>query len=329
MTLRQFKLLLESISNTISDYQLTGAIQISPGHVNEWVRQFDKDNRLQILHEMDFVLRKSYFSKSRLERIITELIQDLTSPNKVTRYDQNFLDSAHFLNIQKQGESQEHMLWLIRKKVRIKNKPQPINFIYVDDIIFTGNRIITDLCEWIQNSDAKNISIHIFCIIIHLSAHEKIKNKLKKLAHDRNISLNFWSKYSINNLSNQTNHEANLWPHLIPYNKYVDEFINFIPDINHYFRNRTPSTQLLFSSETGRQLLEEQLLLKSLEVWSGLKKENKKLLRPLGYSNYGFGFGSMFVTYRNCPNTCPLILWSGDGTNDNKWYPLFSRKPYN
>jgi hypothetical protein len=32
------------------------------------------------------------------------------------------------------------------------------------------------------------------------------------------------------------------------------------------------------------------------------------------------GFGSVIVTFRNCPNTCPLPFWAGD-----PWYPLFPR----
>ena len=32
------------------------------------------------------------------------------------------------------------------------------------------------------------------------------------------------------------------------------------------------------------------------------------------------GFGSLIVTYRNCPNNAPLALWV-----DAPWYPLFPR----
>ena len=33
------------------------------------------------------------------------------------------------------------------------------------------------------------------------------------------------------------------------------------------------------------------------------------------------GFGSLVVTFRNCPNNAPLALWAGD-----PWYPLFPRR---
>jgi len=59
-----------------------------------------------------------------------------------------------------------------------------------------------------------------------------------------------------------------------------------------------------------------------------------KDLHPLGYSKLvGLGFGSMIVTFRNCPNNCPLALWWGDPNAKassplSRWYPLFWRKTY-
>jgi hypothetical protein len=43
--------------------------------------------------------------------------------------------------------------------------------------------------------------------------------------------------------------------------------------------------------------------------------------RPLGHMTLvTLGFGSLIVTYRNCPNNAPLALWV-----DHPWYPLFPR----
>jgi hypothetical protein len=48
-------------------------------------------------------------------------------------------------------------------------------------------------------------------------------------------------------------------------------------------------------------------------------KENH---HPLGYSVLKtLGFGALVVTYRNCPNNCPLAFWA-----DWPWEPLFPRK---
>ena len=44
----------------------------------------------------------------------------------------------------------------------------------------------------------------------------------------------------------------------------------------------------------------------------GFASNPSQMLKPLGYSPFDPGFGSMFVTYRNCPNNCPLALWYGE-----------------
>lgn len=76
-----------------------------------------------------------------------------------------------------------------------------------------------------------------------------------------------------------------------------------------------------FSSETGRFLLEQQFLVSGVQVRAVCPHLNA-YMRPLGNSVMGTtGFGSMIVTYRNCPNNAPLVLWAGD-----PWYPLFPRK---
>src|SRR5690606_37344899 len=86
---------------------------------------------------------------------------------------------------------------------------------------------------------------------------------------------------------------------------------------------RTPGStgaNLLFSSEAGRSLLEQEFLkagvrLRELCPNLGITQ------RPLGHMTLDtLGFGSLIVTFRNCPNNAPLALWVGD-----PWYPLFPR----
>lgn len=47
-------------------------------------------------------------------------------------------------------------------------------------------------------------------------------------------------------------------------------------------------------------------------------------------NNKTTGFGSVFITYRNIANNCPLVLWWGDTSMSDshpfsKWHPLFPR----
>lgn len=94
----------------------------------------------------------------------------------------------------------------------------------------------------------------------------------------------------------------------------------------------TSGDEDIFSSETGRQLLEEQFLLAGMRIRSFCKNPSQ-ILRPLGFSPFGLGFGSMIATFRNCPNNAPLALWWGDpdahaGHPFRNWYPLLPRKTY-
>lgn len=77
----------------------------------------------------------------------------------------------------------------------------------------------------------------------------------------------------------------------------------------------------IFSGEAGRSLLEQEFLKAGVMI----RKMCPNLIgyqRPLGNRILAsFGFGALTVTYRNCPNNCPLAFWVGD-----PWYPLFARR---
>ena len=76
-----------------------------------------------------------------------------------------------------------------------------------------------------------------------------------------------------------------------------------------------------FSSDVGRNLLEQELLKTGCAIRSICPNLNQ-YQRPLGNMVLQtFGFGSLIVTFRNCANNCPLAFWV-----DSPWYPLFPRK---
>ena len=76
-----------------------------------------------------------------------------------------------------------------------------------------------------------------------------------------------------------------------------------------------------FSSEEGRDVLEQELLVAGAKI-RDLCPQLNKYQRPLGNMILEtLGFGSTIVTFRNCPNNAPLAFWAG-----NPWYPLFERK---
>jgi hypothetical protein len=77
----------------------------------------------------------------------------------------------------------------------------------------------------------------------------------------------------------------------------------------------------IFSSDEGRELLEQQFLAKGAYIRTVCPILNE-YQRPLGNMVLEtLGFGSTIVTFRNCPNNAPLVFWAGD-----PWHPLFLRK---
>ena len=124
-----------------------------------------------------------------------------------------------------------------------------------------------------------------------------------------------------------------LWPAVIPDDA---DLLTYMAEEQKFpFQTRHAGGKIkqdVFSSEEGRQLLERELLLAGVRIRSFCQNP-KRVMRPLGFCVFGLGFGSLIVTFRNCPNNSPLALWWGDpdaGLSSplSRWYPLLPRKTY-
>lgn len=160
-----------------------------------------------------------------------------------------------------------------------------------------------------------------------------MKKRLRVTIADsgKNITIKYWRAANIENRKSQKKDSGVLWPAQLPEDARLSAYLGLAHRFP--FEPRPPGGQLSpFSSEEGRQLLECQLLLAGVKIRAACENP-KDIIRPLGFSAFGLGFGSMIVTFRNCPNNCPLALWWGDpdaGPNHpfSKWYPLFPRRTY-
>ena len=113
-------------------------------------------------------------------------------------------------------------------------------------------------------------------------------------------------------------------PVKIPDHKLTKEYARALSDAGFPPILRKPGSvgrAKLYSGEEGRNVLEQQFLIKGTEI----RKQSPRLndyQRPLGNMVLKtLGFGALSVTFRNCANNCPLALWAGD-----PWHPLFPRK---
>lgn len=331
--------LLKSIADTIYDYRAGDFPQPNPEHVNRWICQFDSDVQLPLLREVDHVFKQTYFDKDRVMDYFNARVKN----EKITGDNHRaFWQSANFLRIQKNGHSQEELLVLFAEALKEQlgiemdecgSKDGP--FIYLDDTLFSGSRIGTDLSLWLEQDAPPKATVHIFVFACHAFGEWKMLKgvKEKATAEKKKIEFHLWRAVTFENRRSYRDKSEVLWPTVLPSNAALKRYCE--QETKFPFEPRTPGQKLdndIFSSEEARQLLEREFLLAGIKILGGCK-EYKKVMRPLGFSYFGLGFGSMFVTYRNCPNNCPLALWWGDPNADpfsalGQWYPLLPRKTY-
>lgn len=325
--------LLDSIAHTIADYRLGEIAQPDANHVERWVSQFPFNNQYTLLEELNFILKKTYFSKRYFQQRFRNWIENKSS---------DIWEQVVFINGQLDGESQNDLMQIFADSlhecyaIRINYEYlNPSHYIYLDDGLFSGSRIKKDLEAFLPHVHG-NAKIIILLIISHSSGEYYTLKKLRELRPD--ITFNVHSVFCFENKLAKANISEVLWPAMLP----PDESLRSYMDSQQRFPfkcrtvlSHNPYQHRIFSSEHNRQVLEQQLLLAGLKI-RNVCKNPKAIMRPLGYSAFGLGFGSMVVTYRNCPNNAPLALWWGEPDNPDlpdhhpfkQWYPLLPRKTY-
>lgn len=330
---------LNSIANTISDYRAGELPRPTAEHVDRWVKQFDKSVQLPILRELDHVLKHTYFARAAVGQFFSEQISHKQLAREQPHY---YWQKAHFLEIQQHGSSQVEIRQLFGEALKAQCGLDIDNcgaiggdYFYLDDVLFTGGRIGADLSSWITNTAPNQGTVHILVIAAHRFGEWKCAERLKEDAKNagKDLVFNCWAALWVENRRKHRAASEVLWPAAIPDDAALRAYL--AEEQKFPFELREPGGRPehpIFSSEDGRQLLEREFLLAGMRIRSFSQNPNKAL-RPLGFSPFGLGFGSMIVTYRNCPNNVPLALWWGDskmgaGHPFSKWYPLLPRKTY-
>lgn len=329
--------LLESIATTVSDYRMGEISAPTSEHVDRWVMQFASDVQVPILKELNHVLKHTYINRNAVERFLFELA---TSDEFSGASHCDFWRKANFLRIQANGHSQEDMLRLfdevIYRQCGLVTREcgsDDGDYIYLDDVIFSGSRVGNDLEEWIRGQAPSDTTVRVVVLATHNSGQWLLEKRLKKAVEDscKNIKIKYWRMSVIENRKAYRRDSEVLWPTAIPDDDIAKNYV--AADHKFPFEPRPAGGQLgPFSSAEGRLLLEREFLLAGLRIRGGCAHP-KQIMRPLGFSPFGLGFGSLIVTHRNAPNNGPLALWWGDpnaylGSPLRKWYPLFARKTY-
>ncbi len=328
--------LLVSVADTIKTYRTGELVQPTPAHVERWLNQFTPVNQLPFLREINHVFKQTFITKDNVETFLQGLVtNEKLAGNNPAAYWQ----SAHFLKIQQNGQSQKEMLKLFGKCLSDKYGldldkcgRDGGDYIYLDDVLFSGNRVGNDLKEWIINDAPQAAKVHVIVAVLHKGGSYLATRKLEGVIKEsgKKIKVIYWRALEIENRKYYKNSSGVLWPTAIPDVAEVQAYME-LPS-KYPFEPRQASNVVVdpFFSEQGRQVLEREFLIAGAKIIS--RCENPKAsMRPLGFSRFGIGFGSTIVTYRNCPNNCPLALWWGDPEATSgalHWYPLLQRKTY-
>ncbi|MDJ0846472.1 phosphoribosyltransferase-like protein [Crocosphaera sp.] len=334
--------LLYSIANTIKDYRRGEIEAITRHHVNKWVNQFELDDQLIILSEMDHILKKRYLSKIKIQDILRKA---LTSKKIFGDDTSQIVTNLEFLDIQRKGNSQRHLLELANNIIQQEYKLSrqdcgnvPRGYIYLDDCLFSGNTVLYDIQNWLPNA-REGVTLYCIFLAAHTNGLRYLKNKLDPKIQAKNITVDYRAYQKFSNIPWEEEKFECLWPKQVEENELINIFVNSIKerckDKNwkpRIFRsNGVPQKETIFSSPESRNIVEKAFLKAGAYIVS-LPREAKPEMRPMGYEKLdSLGFGAFFITYRNIANNCPLALWWGDTSYPDshpfsKWYPLFPRQ---
>ncbi|MDQ3193093.1 MAG: hypothetical protein M3Q58_16025 [Bacteroidota bacterium] len=337
------------IYEIIKDYQCdypNRKFEISVAHIIEWANQFDEDAEF-VLSELLHILPEIYISKEKAKFLLKQRLLEYQEFYKYNSMEE-FIAKTIFIDVQKEEKSQKEILFLIdeilKTDFKIDSQQYTLelkkHFIYFDDILATGGNIFRDLSYWFNEEEKgiKNIdkvlkkeitiSISLFCshqlgygnvIYQFMKTFDDKLQKLILLGYDYKIENQVkWEKQRLNCTYPIKNQPKEVAEYLSSLNAENISVPAFRPD-------RLPITETFFSNSSNRIKFENILVEKGLTLINKIKSESPDpRKRPLGdtvKSHGTLGTGTLFFTWRNISNTCPLVFW-WDVAGHN-WIPLF------
>lgn len=337
----------ERILKIVGDYENN---PMSVEHLLNWVNQFDESDRAFILSELAVIFERTYLSKLNCIELIRNYVIFWTNRLRYTSV-QEFLLNTKFLDLQSANKSQKDLLNFLDNIINesygitlAQCGNQPKHYIYIDDVLSTGNTIYSQLEAWLSASNDQNIqqsnyqyiknrklTLHICLLCAHTWGMNNVEFRLMKtFGNDVKKYIEFQWHYLVENNLKAYNPKLN---HMLPVDNQLPEVQRYLASLDFATNNEDrayrkpiqPATEVLFSSPASRIRLENIFLKKGVEILSRVQNLRVQQLRPLGYtmkSHKTFGLGTLFFTYRNIPNNCPIVFWWAN----NNWKPLFVLK---
>ncbi len=356
--------LISDIYEIIKDFREEEGM-MNKERIKIWIDQFNPDDRIFVLEEMKHILKQRYISKDKAKELVKGMIEFLVSNFKFNSA-KDFLLQSSFIDNQPEGKSQKVLLKFLDEIIQTEystsiaecNSTNPKYYIYIDDILCTGDTLIKGLTinkgdniGWfnktnengktnltIFNENKAVLVIAYFCV--HKLKIKKLHQRLWFIMDKKNIEMvyAFDDTFNIDNDIDDPNSKLDF---LFPTENVKDDsVIEFQTNIENkiwqqgynktdkikYREQTKPHNETFFTSAPNRERFEKIILTKGIELYNHSETlKNNFRARPLGYGlafDMNLGFGTLIFTWRNVPFNVPLVFWY----QDHLWKPLFERK---
>jgi hypothetical protein len=358
------KQLIDEVFDQLKDYradEISPNVQMTRNRIERWIDQFPEDDREFILTELRHIFSKRYCSKSNVKKFLKVIVDKLTN-DLGYKSTPDLLRMTFFLDLQPNHKSQKVLLKLLAELL-IENYGfnisdcgtiQKKHFVYIDDILCTGNTLMQDIRDWSKgryddkktNLDAitdKSADLIFAYIFIHAKNYQKKKAEMEfKIGNGISANLKMYRLMQIENNERDISSSLDfVFPleseqqKIIDYKEaivsQVDKYTNekeYKKSLEAFYRAEgTPKKESLFTSPENRNRFEEIMLKKGIQILSNANI-NVTNIRALGFSlksHKDFGFGTLCFTWRNIANNTPLVFWYAGGG----FYPLFVKNKTN
>lgn len=321
---------IQQLAQRLAGYRNASLPQPLTAHIERWISQFSEAAQTPMLIELAALFERFYFTQADTQAALQDYLQQQPP---------SFWAGTQLLSIQQQGQSQAELVQqlqalLQQQQLTTATTPETTQrWLYLDDILFSGNRIRQDLKRWLHESAPQAGEVILRVQAAYTSGIHYTLQQLNRYAAEagKNFSFGFSVGLTLENRKAYRELADVLSPsHINPdpaFRAEIERHWQWTPRISG-----SPSSQQVFSSEANRQLLENELLTAGVKIHS-FSHNPKPILRPLGFGSFELGFGALLFTERNCPNNTPLAFWWGDPNAPqdsplSRWYPLLPRRVY-
>jgi hypothetical protein len=342
------ELLVDQVFEIVKDYHADTGFEMTKNRIVEWVNQFDEHDRDFVLSEFLHLLNKGiYVSKDKGKEILWRNLEAIASKQKYLDL-RTFLWETRFILTQKKSKSQDSLYRILQELCIEKigcelNADMHIpvkNYIYLDDILATGKTAYQDLKEWIYQENqldkivSGQVSIFISLFACHLRGFQNNNWRLKLDFNKDDLlhKIKLQSGYLIDDRVRFPSSTLNFAIPCRGLNEKIDHYFDLLQSTskeNEAFRNQNkPIDEMFYSNPTNRARFEAILGSKGVEILEKVKELNPAH-RPFGatFPSYKtLGTGTLFFTWRNISNTCPLVFWWDNPSHNWKsLFPLHNR----